>query len=68
MARPKNMMRLSQIYCKIEAYPGKRPGTIARLLGVNRSEVARALPVLEEKGLLLIEDDKGGLYPYRQEK
>jgi len=68
MARQANHTRLEGIYCKIEAYPGKRPGTIARLLGVNRSEVTRALPVLEEKGLLLIEDDKGGLYPYRQEK
>ncbi len=68
MTRQPNPTRLERIYRKIEANPGKRPGFIAKLLGVNRSEVTRALPALEAKGLLLIEDDKGGLWPFRQEK
>ena len=43
-------------------------GLIARLLGLNRSEVTRSLPVLEEKGLYLSEDEKGGLWPFRKTK
>lgn len=68
MARPPKYPRLAGIYRTIEAYPGRRPGFIAKLLGVHRSAVTRALPAMEEKGLLLIEDDKGGLWPFRQEK
>jgi len=66
MARHPNPTRLEGIYRKIEEQPGKRPGFIARLLGVNRSEVTRALPALEEKGLYLIEDDQGGLWPFKE--
>jgi DNA-binding IclR family transcriptional regulator len=61
MARPANYQRAEQIYRTIEEYPGKRPGFLARLLGMNRSEVSRALPVLQDKGLLVSEDEKGGL-------
>jgi len=66
MARPTNHDQVKQIYRKIEQYPGKRPGFIARLLGINRSEVTRALPSLQDKGLLVSEDDKGGLWPFRK--
>jgi len=66
MARLPNLDRLQEIYRKIEEHPGKRPGYLARLLGLQRSEVARALPALEEKGLLLSEDEKGGLWPFRR--
>ncbi len=59
MARPANYKRIEQIYRKIEAHPGKRPGFIARLLGIHRSEVIRALPSLQNKGLLVSEDAKG---------
>ena len=68
MARQPNQERLEEIYCKIEAHPGKRPGFIARLLELNRSEVTRALPALQDKGLLVSEDDKGGLWPFRKSK
>ncbi|MBM3151900.1 MAG: MarR family transcriptional regulator [Chloroflexi bacterium] len=68
MPRDRDPAQLEGIYRKIEAHPGERPGFIARLLGVDRSQVTRALPALEEKGLLLIEDDKGGLWPFRQGK
>ena len=68
MARPANHNRADQIYRKIEAHPGKRPGFIARLLGINRSEVIRALPSLQDKGLLVSEDDKGGLWPFKKNK
>lgn len=68
MARPANHKRAERIYRKIEEHPGKKAGLIARLLGLNRSEVTRSLPALEDKGLYLIEDDKGGLWPFRKNK
>jgi Mn-dependent DtxR family transcriptional regulator len=67
MARSANHKRMEQIYRKIEEHPGKRPGFIARLLGMNRSEVTRALPSLQDKGLLVSEDDKGGLWPFKKQ-
>ncbi|HXF85526.1 MAG TPA: helix-turn-helix domain-containing protein [Anaerolineales bacterium] len=66
MARPSNADRAEVIYRKIEEHPGKKPGVIARLLGLHRSEVTRYLPVLEEKGLYLSEDEKGGLWPFKK--
>ncbi|MHB8779213.1 MAG: hypothetical protein ACYC6R_15855 [Anaerolineales bacterium] len=68
MARPANHDRAEQIYRKIEEHPGKKAGLIARLLGLNRSEVIRSLPALQDKGLLLSEDEKGGLWPFRKNK
>ncbi|HQU37588.1 MAG TPA: hypothetical protein PLR65_13465 [Anaerolineales bacterium] len=68
MARLANHDRAEKIYRKIEEHPGKKAGFIARLLGLNRSEVTRSLPVLEEKGLYLSEDKKGGLWPFRKAK
>lgn len=68
MARPVNDKRLEQIYRKIEEHPGKKAGFIARLLGLNRSEVTRTLPALDAKRLLISEDEKGGLWPFRNSK
>lgn len=68
MARQPNPERLEGIYRKIEEHPGERPGFLARLLGVNRSEVTRALPALEDRGMLVSEDDRGRLWPFRREK
>jgi Mn-dependent DtxR family transcriptional regulator len=68
MARPTNHDRAEKIYHKIEEHPGKKAGFVARLLGLNRSEVTRALPALEDKGLYLIEDEKGGLWPFRKNR
>jgi len=68
MARPANDKRAEQIYRTIEKHPGEKAGLIARLLGLNRSEVTRSLPVLEDKGLHLIEDDRGGLWPFKKSK
>ena len=68
VARPANHDRAEQIYRKIEEHPGKRAGFLARLLGLNRSEVTRSLPTLQDKGLLVSEDGKGGLWPFRKAK
>lgn len=66
MARKPNLKRLERIYRAVEQYPGHRPGWIARLLGLSRAEVMRALPALEEHGYYLSEDGKGGLWPFRR--
>jgi DNA-binding IclR family transcriptional regulator len=68
MARPANDKRAEKIYRKIEEHPGKKAGLIARLLGLNRSEVTRAMPVLQDKGLLVSEDEQGGLWPFTKFK
>lgn len=68
MARPLNHDRVEKIYRTIEENPGRKAGFIARLLRLNRSEVTRSLPALDEKGLLIYEDEKGGLYPFRKQK
>ena len=68
MARPANQDRAEQIYHTIEKHPRKQAGFFARLLGLNRSEVTRSLPALEDKGYHLIEDDGGGLWPFKKSK
>jgi DNA-binding MarR family transcriptional regulator len=67
MSRKAQDERLDRIYREVDQHPGERPGAIAQLLGLNRSEVTRSLPALEEKGLLLSEDDRGGLWPFKQQ-
>ena len=64
MARKPQQDRLDGIYRTIEENPGEKAGFLARLLGLHRSEVMRALPVLEEKGLLVSEDEQGGLWSF----
>ena len=63
MARKPQDKKLENIYNKVQEHPGKRAGFIARILGLNRSEVTRSLPALEENQLYISEDDKGGLWP-----
>ncbi len=64
MARPANQQKAKRVYQQIQENPGKKVGMIARILGINRKEVTRSLPVLEENGLLVSEDEKGGLWPF----
>ena len=66
MARKIDKKRIETIYNKVREHPGRKAGFIARLLGINRSEVTRALPALEKSGLYLAEDDQGGLWPVRK--
>ena len=66
MARKLQDKKLENIYNKVKENPGKKAGFIARILGLNRSEVTRSLPALEEKKLFIAEDDKGGLWPVQK--
>ena len=68
MARKIDDGKLESIYNEVKEHPGKKAGFIARLLGLNRSEVTRSLPALEEKKLYVAEDDKGGLWPFQDSR
>lgn len=60
--------RLEAIYQTVEQNPGIKPGKVAASLDIPRSSVARVLPALEEEGLLLSEDGRGGLWPWGRRK
>ncbi len=64
MARKIDDRKLKEIFEKVEENPGKKAGFLARLLGLARSEVTRSLPALDEKGLLVYEDEEGRLFPF----
>jgi DNA-binding IclR family transcriptional regulator len=62
MARRTSNRRVELIAQAVQSNPGKRVGFLARKLGLHRSSVTRALPALEEAGILLAEDDRGRLF------
>jgi predicted ArsR family transcriptional regulator len=62
MARKTTNQRVERIAQAVQSNPGKRAGHIAQELGLHRSAVTRALPALEEAGVLLAEDDHGRLF------
>jgi DNA-binding IclR family transcriptional regulator len=64
MGRQAQPERVEAIFQSVEEYPGERAADVARRLGLNRSEVTRYLPVLEDRGLLVSEDDHGRLWPF----
>jgi len=68
MARKSQEGRLEEIYETVNEHPGEKAGFIARLLGLDRSEVTRSLPALDESGFLLAEDERGGLWPFGKKK
>jgi len=61
MARRGDTERLNQIRDTIIDNPGRRPGWVARRLGFDNKTVMRALTQLEDRGELLIEDERGRL-------
>ncbi len=48
----------------IEQQPGISASELARRLEVPTSTVTRRLPSMDEAGILLTEDDQGGLWPF----
>lgn len=68
MARKADQSQLEYLKREIEQHPGQRPGFFARLLGWRREEVNRALTTLNDSGVLLWEDEKGGLWPFESKR
>ena len=52
----------------IEEEPGIYASELARRMGVSTSTITRRLPSLDEAGVLLAEDDRGGLWPFGKHK
>ena len=61
-----SITRTASLVVKPRSIQEKKAGFLAGLLGLNRSEVTRSLPALEDKGLHLTEDDTGGLWPFKK--
>jgi len=59
MARKPDDLRLGTIAQIIRENPNRKPGWIARRLGLDNKTVMRALTQLEDQGMLLAEDDRG---------
>ncbi|MBL7200990.1 MAG: hypothetical protein ISS56_12660 [Anaerolineae bacterium] len=60
--------RLQSIWQIVEQEPGIRPSRVAQKLGVPRSSVTRALPAMDDAGLMLSQSPKGGLWPWKRIK
>jgi Mn-dependent DtxR family transcriptional regulator len=59
MARKPDDQRLETIAQTIRDNPNRKPGWIARMLGLDNKSMMRALTQLEDQGVLLAEDDRG---------
>ncbi len=68
MGRRPRQDRLGAIFGAIISFPGSTAGAIAGILGLNRSEVTRMLPSLEDNELYVSEDEDGGLWAYGDEE
>jgi Mn-dependent DtxR family transcriptional regulator len=68
MARKAESDRLEAMADTIEEHPAITQGRLAQMLGLHRSAVTRALPALEDKGVLLVEDDRGRLSLFGRRK
>jgi hypothetical protein len=64
MGRKANESRLQAISSLLHTQPGRRAGEYARMLGMHRENFGRALVQLNDRGVLLSEDDKGHLRPF----
>lgn len=64
----RNQSEYEEMARLIEEKPGIRPGQLAEAMSVQRSTVLRRLPALEEAGILLSEDQRGGLSLFGRRK
>lgn len=64
MARKANEEELARLHQAIQSRPGRHSGFFARLFGCSREKVNRQLTTLNDRGVLLYEDDRGRLYTF----
>ena len=68
MGRKANQERIRAAERVIKANPGHRAGHYARELGCHRETFNRVLVQLNDRGVLLSEDKRGRLWPFRRKK
>lgn len=68
MSRKANPQGPTTLQQAISTHPGQRPGFFARLLGWPREKVNRTLVILNDRGIFLSEDERGGIWPFRGRK
>lgn len=68
MGRQADDVRLDDIREAIIRNPEQKPGRLARMLGLDNKTVQRALPLLEARGDLLVEDERGRLSFFRRNR
>jgi hypothetical protein len=66
MGRKANETRLREVARLLHTQPGRKAGEYARLLGIHREDFGRVLVQLNDRGILLSEDDKGHLWPFNE--
>ena len=59
MGRKNDDSRLNEIRDAFQNNPNKKPGWIAKRLGLDNITIQRALIQLEDRGDMFFEDDKG---------
>jgi len=64
MPRRTDQTHLDALNQAIAKYPGQRAGFFARLLNWPREQVHRRLVALNDQGVLLWEDEHGGLWHF----
>lgn len=64
MGRKSDSKRIQEIGQYIDQHPGSKPFDIAKGLDLPPSTITRYLPVLEDQGILLSEDNRGRLWPF----
>lgn len=64
MARKTNQARLDKAAQLLRSQPGCKSGEYARMLGCHRQTFTRLLVQLDNRGVLLSEDEQGRLWPF----
>lgn len=66
MARNADETRLKEVSNLFQSKPGLKAGEYARMLRIHREELSRVLVQLNDRGILLSEDEKGRLWPFNK--
>ena len=64
MGRKANAKRLKKAEKLLQKKPGYRSGRYAKMMGCHRETFNRILVQLNDRGVLLSEDEQGRLWPF----
>jgi DNA-binding IclR family transcriptional regulator len=65
MPRKADKNKLQKAITLFHRQPGQKSGTYARKLGMHKEAFNRLLVQLNDKNILLYEDDKGRIWPFK---